>query len=105
MYFEDFFATLKIGAINADLTVETTGSHQNMPFDNPESGIFKVPPLVVHSVPQFNVLTDSRLLLSARLTPQKTLLPPQDTLRPLLNQICLGLLTGAALLKQPCHAT
>ena len=68
----------------------------DMPFAIPELVIFKVPLLVVHSVPQFNVLTDSKVLLSARLTPMQTMLPPQDPLRLLPNQIRLSLLTGVA---------
>ena len=73
----------------------------DMPFIIPELVLFKVPPLVVHSVPQFNVLTDSRLLLTARLTPMPISLPPQDPLRPLQNRICLSLLTGVAFSTQP----
>ena len=73
----------------------------DMPFILLELVAFKVPPLVVHSVPLFNVLTDTRLLLTARLTPMQITLPPQDPLRPLPNRICLSLLTGVAFSMQP----
>ncbi len=71
------------------------------PLIIPELVLFKVPPLVVHSVPQFNVPTDSRLLLIACLTPMQITLPPQDPLRPLPNRIRLSLLTGVAFSMQP----
>ena len=77
----------------------------DMPFAIPELVIFKVPLLMVHSVPRSHAPTGSKILLSASLTPMMILLPPQDPPRPLQNQICLGLLTGAALYKNPFHAT
>ena len=71
-------------------------SLDDMPFALHELVIFKVPLLVVHSVPQFSVPTGSKISLLACLTPTMIPLPPQDPPRPLLNQIRLGLLTGAA---------
>ena len=79
-------------------------SLDDMPFAIHELVMFKVPLLMVHSVPQFSVPTGSKILLLACLTPMTTLLPPQDPPRPLQNQICLGLLTGAAPWTHPFHA-
>ena len=71
----------------------------DMPFAIPELVIFKVPLLMVHSVPQFHAPTGSKILLSASLTPMMILLPPQDPPRPSMPNLIrvLGLLTGVAL--------